>query len=564
MRRPGRGRRTGPREGAVTIVSIIDDSTVTELTGLAAEAYGARCALRFKRDGAWHTVSFSELAEAVDAFATGLLNLGVRPGDHVGLMSDTRQEWTVCDLALARAAAVSVPVYPTSTLEECTWVLTHARVGTVVCDTVERADIAARVPGIENVIVFNAEPSGWHRTWESLRTATTPDDRERLRAIAAAVRPDDLATVIYTSGTTGQPKGCMITHANWRASCATIEPMVEGLGDGSEEIYLHLPLAHVMGRCIQYIGLSHGSALAYFGGDPRNIVAELGEVRPTILPSVPRLFEKAYAAVRDLPPEAVAKAVGGRIQLAFTGAAPMAREILEFFASCGIAILDAYGMTEASGLMTSNRPDEHRIGTVGRPLPDVDIRISEEGEILSRGPGVFAGYLNDPAATAETLTDGWLHTGDLGELDADGYLTITGRRKELIITATGKNIAPAALENGLRESPWISQAVLVGDRRPHAAVLITIDPDTAAAWAVRHGLPADDLTEFARNPEVLALIQAELDRVNARFSPAIRARSFAVLDHDFTIEDGTLTPSLKVRRKVVMERYAEAIEALYG
>jgi long-chain acyl-CoA synthetase len=220
-------------------------------------------------------------------------------------------------------------------------------------------------------------------------------------------------------------------------------------------------------------------------------------------------------------------------------------------------------MTESSALMTANRPDDHRPGTVGRPLPGVEIRISEEGEILSRGSGVFAGYLHDPEATSETLADGWLHTGDLGELDADGYLTITGRKKELIITATGKNIAPAALENGLRESPWISQAVMVGDRRPHAAVLVTLDPDAISAWAANRGLPAD-LPQLARHADVLALIQAELDRVNARFAPAIRARAFTVLDHDFTIEDGTLTPTLKVRRTAVAQRYGDAIDALYG
>ncbi|WP_189134718.1 AMP-dependent synthetase/ligase [Wenjunlia tyrosinilytica] len=541
---------------------MIDAPAVAQLAELAGGAYGPRTALRFKRAGAWHTLSYSQLTESVDAFATGLLDLGVLPGDHVGILSDTRHEWTLCDLAVARAGAVSIPVYPTSTLDECTWVLTHARVGTVVCDTAARADIAAQVPGVDTVLVFDPEPSARHRAWEALRTAPTRSDRERLRAIAEEVRPDDLATVIYTSGTTGHPKGCMLTHANWQAACNASTALLEGLGDG-EEVYLHLPLAHVMSRSIQYITLTRGAALAYFGGDIRDVITELGEIRPTVLPSVPRLFEKAYTAVRDLPPEAVAKAVGGRIRLAVTGAAPMAREVFDFFASCGIPVLDAYGMTESSALMTANRPDDHRPGTVGRPLPGVEIRISEEGEILSRGSGVFAGYLHDPEATSETLADGWLHTGDLGELDADGYLTITGRKKELIITATGKNIAPAALENGLRESPWISQAVMVGDRRPHAAVLVTLDPDAISAWAANRGLPAD-LPQLARHADVLALIQAELDRVNARFAPAIRARAFTVLDHDFTIEDGTLTPTLKVRRTAVAQRYGDAIDALYG
>ncbi|MFB6889782.1 AMP-dependent synthetase/ligase [Kitasatospora sp. NPDC056327] len=548
---------------------MIDTPTLAHLTGLAARAFGERTALRFKRDGTWHTLDYTGLAEAVDRLAAGLVRLGVRPGEHVGLLAETSADWTLCDLAIARAGAVSIPVYPTGSPEECAFVLEHARVRTVLADTPARADAAARATGVDTVVLFHpaATPSSGssaapaHRSLADLRAPLTAADRDRLDGLARTVDPSATATVIYTSGTTGRPKGCMITHANLRASCRATAALMDDLGE-DEEIYLHLPLAHIMSRSIQLAALAHGAALVYFGGDIRAVIGELAEARPTVLPSAPRLFEKTYAAVRDLPPEQVARAVGGRLRMAATGAAPIAPEILDFFDSCGIPVLDTYGMTESSALMAANRLRERRHGTVGRPMPGVELRIADDGEILTRGPGVFAGYLDDPEATAETVVDGWLHTGDLGAFDEDGFLTVTGRKKDLIITSAGKNIAPAALENLLRRSPYVSQAVLTGDRRPHAAVLVTLDQDTVTAWATARGIAAP-FPELARHPAVHALVQAELDGVNARFAPATRARALAVLDHEFTVEDGTLTPSQKVRRGAVETRYAAVIEALY-
>ncbi|MFC5665282.1 AMP-dependent synthetase/ligase [Kitasatospora misakiensis] len=541
---------------------MITPPTVAHLPGLAAQAFGDRTALRFKRDGTWQTLDYIALAETVDQLAAGLVRLGVGPGDHVGLVAETRPEWTLCDLAIARAGAVSIPVYPTGSPEECAHVLDHAGARVVLCDTPARADAVAHAKAVDTIVVFDPDPALPHRSLDSLRVPLSDAERDRLDDLARATDESATATVIYTSGTTGRPKGCMITHANWQASCTATAALVEGLGE-DEEVYLHLPLAHIMSRSIQLVALSHGVAIAYFGGDIRAVIPELAEVRPTVLPSAPRLFEKAYATVKDLPPEVVAQAVGGRIRLAATGAAPIAPEILDFFDSCGIPVLDTYGMTESSALMTANRLDERRHGTVGRPLPGVEIRIAEDGEILTRGPGVFAGYLDDPAATAEAIVDGWLHTGDLGTLDADGFLTVTGRKKDLIITSAGKNIAPAALENLLRRSPYVSQAVLIGDRRPHAAVLVTLDPETVTAWAADRGI-ADPLPALARHPAVRTLVQTELDRVNDHFAPATRARALAVLDHDFTVEDGTLTPSLKIRRNVVETRYAPLIDSLYS
>ncbi|MFJ8436117.1 AMP-dependent synthetase/ligase [Kitasatospora sp. NPDC094019] len=536
--------------------------TVAHLPGLAARAFGNRAALRYKRDGTWHTLDYNELAETVDRLAAGLIRLGVRPGDHVGLVAETRPEWTLCDLAVARAGAVSIPVYPTGPPEDRAHVLDHARTRIVLCDTPARAEAAALATAVDTVVVFDPDPAQPYRSLDSLRTPPDDAERERLDELARAADESATATVIYTSGTTGRPKGCMITHANWRASCTATAALVEGLGE-DEEVYLHLPLAHIMSRSIQLVALSHGVTLTYFGGDIRAVIAELAEVRPTVLPSAPRLFEKAYAAVKDLPPDVVAQAVGGRIRMAATGAAPIAPEILDFFDSCGIPVLDTYGMTESSALMTANRLHERRHGTVGRPLPGVEIRIAEDGEILTRGPGVFAGYLHDPAATAATVVDGWLHTGDLGSLDTDGFLTVTGRKKDLIITSAGKNIAPTALENLLRRNPCVSQAVLIGDRRPHPAVLVTLDPEAITAWAADRGI-TERLPDLAHHPAVRALVQAELDRANTHFAPATRARALAILDQDFTVEDGTLTPSLKIRRTVVEARYAVLIDALYS
>ncbi|MGA5817788.1 AMP-dependent synthetase/ligase [Kitasatospora sp. NPDC094028] len=540
---------------------VIDMPTLARLPELAARGFGDRTALRFKRDNAWRTLIYAELSKVVDELALGLIRLGVRPGDHVGLLSETRPEWTLCDLAIARVGAVSIPVYPTGSPEECAYVLDHAQARVVLCDTPARAEVAAHATALDTLVVFESDPAPNRLPLSSLRVPVTDHERAVLDGLAEQLRPESTSTVIYTSGTTGRPKGCMLTHANWRAACTATAAVLDGLGEG-EEVFLYLPLAHIMSRVVQYVAIAHGAALVYSSGDIRGVIGELAEARPTVLPSVPRLFEKAYAVARDLPPEIVAQAVGGRVRLAATGAAPIAREIVDFFDACGIPVLDTYGMTETSALMTANRSHDRRAGTVGRPLPGVEIKIAEDGEILTRGAGVFAGYLHDPGATADTVVDGWLHTGDLGEIDADGYLTISGRKKDLIITATGKNIAPAALENLLRQSPYVSQAVLIGDRRPHAAVLVTLDPDAVTAWATAHGVPGTP-AELARHPELRALVQAELDSVNARFAPPTQARALAVLDHEFTVEDGTLTPTLKIKRNVVEARYADTIDALY-
>ena len=391
------------------------------------------------------------------------------------------------------------------------------------------------------------------------------DAEDEARARRAAIQPDDPYTIIYTSGTTGPPKGCVLTHGNYRAMLDSVET-----GDliirRDDLTYLYLPLAHALALLMQLRSFEVGAAIAYFGGDTRQIVAELAEVRPTYLPSVPRIFEKIYAGVtasvdpgtlrhavavggtvRDMrlrgeavPPDLQAPfdaldgtlfarvrgAFGGRLREAVTGAAPIATEILEFFWACGVPVLEGYGMTETATGASICTLEAHRFGTVGRALPGVDIRIADDGEILVRGANVFRGYHGDAEASFGAVVDGWLHTGDLGSLDADGYLTISGRKKDIIITAGGKNLTPANLENDLRQMRFVSQAVMYGDRRPYPVMLITLDAEEIVPWAAERGLP-DDLCALAREPEVVALIEAEVDRANARYAPVEQVKRVA-------------------------------------
>lgn len=539
-------------------MSPIHAPTVAQLPALAGRAYQDRPALRFKHEGTWQLLSYAELATAVEEIALGLRRVGVRPGDTVGLLSETRFEWTLCDLAIAQAGAVCVPVYPTSSPEECAWVLGHSESRVVICEDAGKAAVAGSLPGVETVIVIS--PSGEHLSLDELRRPATASEASALAEVALSVGADAVATIVYTSGTTGPPKGCMLTHANWRASLGAAAPLMDPAPE--DVTYLHLPLAHLLSRIVQLLALEYGATIAYFGGDIREVITELAEVRPTHLPSVPKLFEKVYAHVRDLPPSVVRDAFGGRVRLAVTGSAPISPEILEFYASCGIPIFEGYGMTESTALISANTPGNVRYGTVGKPFSNVDVRIADDGEVLARGENVFAGYLRNPEATAETVRDGWLHTGDLGVLDADGYLTITGRKKDIIITSGGKNLTPANLENDLRQVPWISQAVMLGDRRPFPIVLVTLDPETIGPWAAERGLPAE-MSRLVTRPEVQALIRGHLDEINQRYAPVARPRRLAILDHEFTVEDGTLTPTLKIKRPVVTTKYADLIDQLY-
>jgi long-chain acyl-CoA synthetase len=601
--------------------SITGLRTIADLLPRSVRKHAEKPAVRFKRDGAWHDVTYAQLGEIVQEVGLGLIDLGVEPGERVSILANTRPEWTYADLGATSAGAVVVPIYQTNSPEECHWVLSDSDACAVVCENeAQLAKIAAireRLPNLRTIIVIdppadstdNGDSHG-----SSLQAITLEEVRERgrrrsaeeLEARRAAVRPQDPFTFIYTSGTTGPPKGCVLTHGNY---CAIVE-MISEVREITEDevIYLYLPLAHSYALLVQLGSFALGSTLAYYGGDTKQIIPELGEVKPTYLPSVPRVFEKIYTvahgAIEAQPPEEQERAAqaiklgvkvrdlvnhgepvpeelrkpfeeadeqlfknvraifGGRVRQATSGAAPIAHEILEFFYACGVPVFEGYGMTETATAATTSTLENHRFGTVGRALPGVELKIADDGEILVKGANIFAGYHNQASTSFGAVENGWLHTGDLGSIDEDGYLSITGRKKDIIITAGGKNLTPANIENDLKQSRWISQAVMHGDQRPYPVVLITLDEEEIPVYAREHGLP-EDIPSLSRDPSIHALIQQEVDRSNAKYAQVEQVKKFAILDHDLSQPTGELTPTLKVKRNVVNEKYADVFDALY-
>jgi long-chain acyl-CoA synthetase len=606
---------------ASTTGSTTASKTIADLIPCAAAAHGSSTAIRYKRDGAWQDVSYTELADTVQEIALGLIDIGIKAGERLCILANTRPEWSYADMAATSVGAVVVPIYQTNSPEECLWVISDSDACAIVCEDAEQlAKIAAirdKLPGLRTIIVIDppaGDSNGATAGIAALEAITLDEVRERgrshsvdeLEARRDAVSGEDPFTFIYTSGTTGPPKGCVLTHGNYRA----IIDMVGDAGEiqGDEVIYLYLPLAHSFALLIQLAVFDLGGTLAYFGGDTKQIVPELLEVKPTYLPSVPRVFEKIYTlahgAIEALPPaereraeasiklgvkvrdmmnrgEAVPEELqkpfeeadeqlfknvraifGGNVNHATSGAAPIAQEILEFFWACGVPVLEGYGMTETATAATVSTVENHRFGTVGRALPGVELKIAEDGEILVKGPNIFSGYHNNADASFGAVEEGWLHTGDLGSIDEDGYLSITGRKKDIIITAGGKNLTPANIENDLKQCRWISQAVMHGDQRPYPVVLITLDEEEIPAFASEKDLPTD-IASLARHPEVLSLIQQEIDRANCKYAQVEQVKKFTILDHDLSQATGELTPTLKVKRNVVNEKYADVFDALY-
>ncbi|RSS52205.1 long-chain fatty acid--CoA ligase [Streptomyces sp. WAC07061] len=607
-------------------------STLAVFTQWTEERYGDAPALRFRgpgRDG-WESRTYAELGAAVRAAGRGLLGLGVRAGERVAVLAETRPEWTYTHFGILAAGAVLVPVYPTAGEEELAWVLSDSEAVVAVCeDAAQAARVEAlrpKLPALRAVVRMDAPgipptaastggasagPASASGGAAASRPASASDPAgagdaaaadARLAARAAAVTPAADAAIVYTSGTTGLPKGCRLTHANLGAVQDATLPLVQG-GPG-DSTYLYLPLAHLLAQLIQFTTLLQGGELCYFGGRIEDVVAELAEARPTHLPSVPRLFEKVHAVVlglaegRDggrerfeeavrlgvlaadgaLPAELrpaweaaegslyalVRAAFGGRLRWALTGGAPIAPATLDFLRACGIQVFEGYGMTESAGVISLNHPGAVRYGTVGRPVAGCEVRIAPDGEVLARGPMVFPGYHANPDATAGALDpDGWLRTGDLGELDADGFLSLTGRKKELIITSAGKNITPTEVEFAVQAaSRLVSRAVLIGDRRPHPVALITLDAGEVAAWAARESLDLGPVP--AAHPAVRELVAEAVAAANATVSRPARIRAFRVLDEELSVGAGTLTPTLKLRRAEVARRYAAEIEELYA
>jgi len=585
--------------------------TIADLLPLAVRKYGSKPAQRYKVGDDWVDASYIELGDAVREVALGLVELGIQPGDKVSILAHTRPEWTHACFGILTAGGVLVTIYQTNSPEECQYVLEHSDSRAIFVEDGDQLakvrEVEDRCPELEHIVVMDPEGAelGDALALDQLRERGRGRDESEWEARYQAVTPDDICLYIYTSGTTGPPKGCVLSHANYRAiTDAVVEdtPLVEG-----DSSYLFLPLAHAFAILIQFATFELGAALAYWSRDPKLIIADITQVNPSFFPSVPRMFEKIYTlatsqiedkeglrkavevgvkvrmmreAGEDVPDELQAAfdqaeeklfknvrgLFGTNMRECVTGAAPIAQEILEFFYASGVPVMEGYGMTETSTSATVNRPDGNnfRFGSVGKPQKDVEVRIGDDGEILIKGPNIFQGYYKNEDATKQTLEDGWLHTGDLGRLDEDGFLYITGRKKDIIITAGGKNITPANLENGLKQNRWISQAVVIGDRRPYLIALVTIDPEEAPALAEQLGLSDASLPALAKSEEVRAELQKAVDDVNSHVGPVEQIKRFEILDHDLSQETGELTPTLKVKRNVVHEKFADVVDRVYA
>ncbi|MFN8023794.1 MAG: long-chain fatty acid--CoA ligase [Acidimicrobiales bacterium] len=546
-----------------------------------------------------------DVVSRIRAVARGLIASGVQPGDRVALMSHTRLEWLIVDHGILAAGAVTVPVYDTSSVEQIRWILSNSGAVLMIAETpgmaAEAETVRESTPACTEVLVI--DEGGLD---ELERRGATVADAE-VDARIATLGSSSIATIIYTSGTTGMPKGCVLTHGNL---CANVAQTNEALGSEvrpGDSGLLFLPLAHAMTKGNALFALASGIRVA-FATDIAKLPHELKLARPTTIVAVPRIFEKVFntahhhaahggkAAIFDRATATairwskastggrvgpllriehavfdkvvyakVRAAFGGRLRMAFSGGGPLGERLTHFFHGVGVRIYEGYGLTETSPTLTVNRPGAWRPGTVGRPIAGTSIAIADDGEILAKGPQVFAGYWHDDAATAEVFdVDGWFHTGDIGELDEQGYLRITGRKKDLIVTAAGKNVAPAPLEDRIRAHELISQAVVIGDARPFVAALVTIDASAFADWANEHGCADEPFESVRTSAELRSAVQAAIDQANASVSRAESIRAFTILAHDLSIESGELTPTLKVRRAVVEQRHAAEIEHLYA
>ncbi|HJQ04342.1 MAG TPA: AMP-dependent synthetase/ligase [Nocardioides sp.] len=571
----------------------------------ASEAPTAVAFRRLAADGSWDDVTTTAFLEEVQAVAKGLVAAGIEPGDRVALLSRTRYEWTLVDYAIWFAGAVTVPIYESSSAEQVEWILSDSGARAVV---VEDAGHVTRVSGVRSRL------EELHHVWAfednaidvltSLGADVEDTVVEKRRTTAG---PGDTATLIYTSGTTGRPKGCMVTHGNFMSELGVAVSELEQLFDGENaRTLLFLPLAHVFARIIQ-VGCVQSRTTMAHTSDIRNLLPQLASYQPTFILAVPRIFEKvfntasqraaadgrgrvfdraaevaiAYSRALDggrvplrirtehalfnrLVYGKLQQALGGSCDFAISGGAPLGERLGHFYRGIGVSVLEGYGLTETTGALTVNLPDAQKVGTVGRPLAGTTVRVSDDGELLFRGGQVFRGYWNNPDATAEALADGgWFHTGDVGEVDDEGFVRITGRKKEILVTAGGKNVAPAVLEDRVRAHPLVSQCLVVGDGQPFIAALITLDAEALPAWAAEHGttaVPAD----LVDDPALLAEIQSAVDDANLAVSKAESIRKFVVLPEDWTEEAGQVTPSLKLKRNVVMRECRDEIAALYS
>jgi len=581
----------------------------------AAERPQAVVVRRLDPEGGWQDVTATQFSGEVTAVAKGLVAAGIEAGDRVALMSHTRYEWTLIDYAIWVAGAVTVPVYETSSAEQAEWILTNSGARACFVETGVHEQIIEsfrdQVPALKHVWRIEAGGSEESPLTRGGGGGGASVSDEVISERASAAEASDVATVIYTSGTTGRPKGCELTHENLLADVrnALLGPLAFVTGVTDPATLLFLPLAHVFARLIEVACIEGGIVLGHCG-DTNALVPALGSFRPTFVLAVPRVFEKvynsaaqkadserkgkifgraaevaiAYSRALDAPgrPAFALRAqhalfdrlvygklravLGGRANYAISGGAALSERLCHFFRGVGVTVLEGYGLTETSAAATVNRPDRNKIGTVGMPLPGVGLKIADDGEVLISGPNVFRGYWQNEAATKEVFTEeNWFRTGDIGELDEEGFLTITGRKKEMIVTAGGKNVAPAVLEDRLRSHALISQTMVVGDGKPYIAALITLDAEVLGPWKEKHGKPADATVATLReDPDLVADVQSAVDDANKAVSRAESIRKFRILDGDFTQESGQLTVKLGIRRSVLMKDYAADIEALYS
>jgi len=595
-----------------------EEGTATEtIPAMVLAAAGERegSALRYRADEEWTELSYEDLGTRVREIACGLIALGVEPGDRVAIFADTRFEWTLCDLGALCAGAVVVAVYHTNSVEETRHVLGDSGSRVVFCEGRQQLgkveEIRQELSDLEHVVLFDGSAEEVITLEELVERGADVEEGqvdERVEGISSG----DLFSLIYTSSTTGRAKGCMLTHGNYRAN---LDMLAQAIDPGDDAvIQIGLPLAHTLTRMMQMLALSVGAELAFWSGDQQRLIEDLKEIRPTHYPATPRVFEKIHSlAVAPIPPEGAKGTIfeklietgrrvqdkeqagrrpgpllklghaladneilsdvrglfGGRLQLAITGAAPAPQHVLEFFYACGVLVVEGYGLTETSTVVAVNTPEDLRFGTVGKPLEGSEVRIAEEdGEILVRGPHVFRGYWGNEEETGEVLDeDGWLHTGDVGAIDEDGFLSITGRKKEILVTSSGENIPAGRIEAMIAESRWVSNAVVYGNERNHVVAIVTIDEDEREALADQTGtrdLHHDKMArQMVEDEGVRAEIQKAISAANEDLAPIEQVKKFAILERDLSVDEAELTPTMKVRRDVVYENYGEVFEGLY-
>ncbi|MEE3850794.1 long-chain fatty acid--CoA ligase [Gordonia sp. LSe1-13] len=582
----------------------IEDKATTIDSILRYRAERPTMPLLKRRSGdQWINVTAKQFVDEVDAVAKGLIASGIKPGERVAILSSTRYEWTVLDYAIWRAGGTTVAIYETSAPDQVQWILEDSGTALLFVEGhshyTKHIRVIDEAPALRETLVIDDH---------ALATITKRGAKlgdEELDARRAQALSSDAATLIYTSGTTGKPKGVVLTHANFLAECAATRDAVgAGMVEGKSTL-LFLPLAHVFARVVAVGCIENGVILGHTNDIP-NLIEDLGKFKPNYVLSVPRVFEKVYnsakqkaydggkgsifdraadtaiaysKALEDGSPGLGLKikhalfdrlvygklraALGGNCEGAISGGAPLGARLGHFFRGVGIPVYEGYGLSETTAAVTANNEDHQKVGSVGRPVPGVTVGIADDGEVLLKGPVVFGGYWKNEKATAESIKDGWFHTGDIGHLD-DGYLFITGRKKELIVTAGGKNVSPAQLEDTIRAHPMVSQCLVVGDNKPFIAALITIDPEAAPGWLERHSLPADtSMADLAQNETLRGEIDAAVKDANTKVSNAEAIKKFAILEGDFTIESGELTPTMKLKRNVIHDAHKKAIADLY-